>query len=271
VIITAAATAAQEGSATLDDVAAAVEGHAVLHPHAAGGVTVRDVTHDSRQAGPGVLFACRPGQHADGHDFAPEAVAAGSPALLVERPLPLDVPQLEVADVAGALGPVAARVQRHPSRELALCGVTGTNGKTTITYLLDAALRAGDHRTGVIGTVHTLVDGDPLPGVRTTPEAPDLQRLLRRMRDAEVTAVSMEVSSHGLALRRVDGTRFRVVMFTNLTQDHLDFHGDMDSYFAAKARLFTPAFADIAVINVDDPHGRRLADDTPLDVIAVSL
>jgi UDP-N-acetylmuramoyl-L-alanyl-D-glutamate--2,6-diaminopimelate ligase len=271
VIPTARTTAAQEESTTLGELAAAVEGHAVLHPPEGGAVSVDHVTHDSREAAPNVLFACRPGEHADGHEFAPLAVAAGSPALLVERPLPLTVPQLQVADVARALGPVAARVHRHPSRELVLCGVTGTNGKTTITYLLDAALRAAGHRTGVIGTVHTLVDGAPLPGVRTTPEATDLQRLLRHMRTAGVTAAAMEVSSHGLALWRVDGTRFAVVTFTNLTQDHLDFHGDMESYFLAKARLFTPDFATTAVINIDDPYGRRLAARTPLDVVAVSL
>jgi UDP-N-acetylmuramoyl-L-alanyl-D-glutamate--2,6-diaminopimelate ligase len=271
VIATADVTAAQEGPTTLDELIAAVEGRAVLHPPDAGAVTVHDVTHDSRDAAPGVLFACRPGEHADGHDFAPDAVAAGSPALLVERTLPLPVPQLEVEAVADALGPVAAQVHRHPSRELALCGVTGTNGKTTITYLLDAALRAGGHRTGVIGTVRTVVDGAPLPGLRTTPEGTDLQRLLRRMRAADVTAAAMEVSSHGLTLRRVDGTRFAVVVFTNLTQDHLDFHGDMESYFAAKARLFTPAFAHTAVINVDDPYGRRIAEVTDLDVVAVSV
>lgn len=230
---------------------------------------IRDVTHDSRDAAPGVLFACRPGQRVDGHDFAPAAVQAGSPALLVERPLDLPVPQLRVPSVADALGEVAAAVHGHPSRSLRLAGITGTNGKTTITYLLDSVLASAGHTTGVLGTVATRIAGRSVPGVRTTPEASDLQRLLRRMVDEGVTAASMEVSSHGLALRRVDGTRFAVAVFTNLTQDHLDFHADIEEYFAAKARLFIPRFTPTAVVNVDDPYGRRLADDCDIAVVRV--
>jgi UDP-N-acetylmuramoyl-L-alanyl-D-glutamate--2,6-diaminopimelate ligase len=233
-------------------------------------VRLVDITHDSRQAGPGVLFACRPGQRADGHDFAPHAVKAGSPALLVERHCDLAVPQIVVRSVADALGPAAAAIHRHPSRALLLLGVTGTNGKTTTTYLLESVLRAAGHVTGLIGTVHTLVAGQAVPGVRTTPESTDLQRLLRRMVDAEVTAAAMEVSSHGLALGRVDGTVFGATVFTNLSQDHLDFHADLEDYYAAKAKLFLPERTRVGVVNVDDPWGRRLAASTPVAVLRVS-
>jgi UDP-N-acetylmuramoyl-L-alanyl-D-glutamate--2,6-diaminopimelate ligase len=222
-------------------------------------IGVHDVTHDSRGAGPGILFACRPGRRSDGHDYAPAAVAAGSPALLAERPLPVDVPQLVVPSVAAALAPVAARVHGDPSADMLLCAVTGTNGKTTSAYLLESILRTAGHTTGLIGTVETRIACTAVPGMRTTPEATDLQRLLRRMVSAGVSAAAMEVSSHGLALGRVSGTRFAVALFTNLTQDHLDFHRDLEDYFAAKALLFTPAFTPVAVINVDDPFGRRLA------------
>ncbi|MGH8930925.1 MAG: UDP-N-acetylmuramoyl-L-alanyl-D-glutamate--2,6-diaminopimelate ligase [Egibacteraceae bacterium] len=222
-------------------------------------VRLADITHDSAQAGPGVLFACRPGQRHDGHTFAPEVVAAGSPALLCERTLPVIVPQILVRSVAEAMGPAAAAVHGHPSRDLRLIGVTGTSGKTTTTYLVESALRAASHVTGLIGTVTTLVAGREVQGVRTTPEATDLQRLLRDMVTSGVTGAAMEVSSHGLALGRVRGTRFAVAVFTNLGQDHLDFHRDFEDYFAAKARLFTPEFTPIAVVNVDDPWGRRLA------------
>ena len=233
-------------------------------------VVVRDVTHDSRQAGPGMLYACRPGEHADGHDFAPAAVAAGSPALLVQRVLDQPVPQLQVPSTAAALGPVAAEVHQHPSAAMTLCGITGTNGKTTTAYLLESILRAAGHRTGLIGTVQTLIAGQAVPGVRTTPEAPDVQRLLARMRNAAVTAAAMEVSSHGLALGRVAGTRFTVAVFTNLSQDHLDFHADLEDYFQAKALLFTSDYTKTAVINVDDPYGRRLAQTSDVELVALS-
>jgi UDP-N-acetylmuramoyl-L-alanyl-D-glutamate--2,6-diaminopimelate ligase len=237
--------------------------------HAAD-VGVSDVTHDSRDAAPGVLFACRPGQRTDGHDHAPQAVAAGSPALLVERALDLEVPQLQVPSVATAMGPVAAAVHGHPSAEMHLYGVTGTNGKTTSVYLLEAILAAAGHVTGVVGTVETRIAGEVVTGVRTTPESTDLQRLLRRMRDAGVTAAAMEVSSHGLALGRVHATRFAVALFTNLTQDHLDFHAGMEDYYAAKRSLFTREYTDLGVVNIDDAYGQRLADDADVPVVRVS-
>jgi UDP-N-acetylmuramoyl-L-alanyl-D-glutamate--2,6-diaminopimelate ligase len=256
-------------SIALHDVATAAPAGARVH--GAASTPVADVTHDSRGAGPGVLFACRPGRRADGHDFAPAAVAAGSPALLVERVLDLPVAQVEVPAVADALGPVAAAVHRHPSQELTVLGITGTNGKTTTAFLLEAALAVAGHTTGLLGTVETRVAGERVEGVRTTPEATDLQRLLRRMVDRAVTAVAMEVSSHGLALGRMAGTRVAVAGFTNLTQDHLDFHADLEDYFAAKARLFAPDLAERGVVVVDDDWGARLARAASVPVTTLSL
>jgi UDP-N-acetylmuramoyl-L-alanyl-D-glutamate--2,6-diaminopimelate ligase len=154
---------------------------------------------------------------------------------------------------------------------MALLGVTGTNGKTTTAYLLESVLATAGHTVGLIGTVETRIAGTRIPGLRTTPEATDLQRLLRRMRDAGVTGGAMEVSSHGLALGRVRATRFGAALFTNLTQDHLDFHRDMEDYYAAKRSLFDRSYTDVGVINVDDPYGARLAAETPIDVVGVSV
>ena len=254
----------------LDDVVVLTGGRPV-GPCPTTRVTIVDVTHDSRAAGPGVLFACRPGAIADGHEFAPDAVGRGAAALLVERALDLDVPQVLVDDVASQLGVVAASVHGDPTAALQVVGVTGTNGKTTCATLLDGVLSATGRRTGLIGTVETRIAGETVPGVRTTPESTDLQRLFHRMRDAGVTTVAMEVSSHGLALGRVNGTRFAVAVFTNLTHDHLDFHGSMERYYAAKARLFTPAFSATGVVDIDDDWGRRLAAEATIDVTTVSL
>jgi UDP-N-acetylmuramoyl-L-alanyl-D-glutamate--2,6-diaminopimelate ligase len=243
---------------------------------AAATAAITDVTHDSRAAGPGVLFAARPGALADGHAFVPAAVAAGSPAVLVERELPdLSVPQVVVPSVAEALGLAADVVHGHPTQALAVLGVTGTNGKTTTAYLLDAIWRATGRTTGLVGTVETRIADEPVDralggGGRTTPEASDLHRLFARMRDAGATAASIEVSSHGLALGRLNGVTFAAVLFTNLSQDHLDFHPDMEAYFQAKARLFTPAFAPLGVVTVDDRWGERLAATAPIDVWTLS-
>jgi UDP-N-acetylmuramoyl-L-alanyl-D-glutamate--2,6-diaminopimelate ligase len=225
-------------------------------------VEVDAVTHDSRAVAPGALFCCVPGATADGHDFAPEAVARGAVALLCERPLGLGVTEVLVADVRAAMGPAAAACYGHPSASLPVVGVTGTNGKTTTTWLLKAVLEAAGRPTGLIGT---------LSGARTTPEAPDLQARLAELRDEGARAVSMEVSSHALALHRVDGTRFAVAVFTNLGRDHLDFHESLEEYFAAKARLFTPELAEVAVVGVDDPHGRLLRDTARIPTRAYSL
>jgi UDP-N-acetylmuramoyl-L-alanyl-D-glutamate--2,6-diaminopimelate ligase len=199
----------------------------------------------------GALFCCVRGALADGHDFAAGAVDAGAVALLCERELPLSVAQAVVGDTRQAMGPVAATFHGDPSRALDVVGVTGTNGKTTTSHLLQSILEHAGRRAAVIGT---------LTGARTTPESTDLQTQLAALRDEGITAVAMEVSSHALAQHRVDGTWFRVAAFTNLSRDHLDFHHTMEDYFAAKASLFTPDRCALAVVNVDDPWGRRLAD-----------
>ena len=211
------------------------------------------VEFDSRKVGPGSLFCCVPGEHTDGHLFAGLAVRQGATGLLCDRPLDLPVTQIQVP--AGAVRPamaqVAAAFYGHPSRALTMVGVTGTNGKTTVTRLVGELLEHAGIRTGVIGT---------LDGARTTPESPDLQRRLHQFRSEDRAAVAMEVSSHALTQERVDAIVFDVAAFTNLSRDHLDHHGSMEAYFEAKADLFDPARSRVAVINVDDPWGRRLAD-----------
>jgi UDP-N-acetylmuramoyl-L-alanyl-D-glutamate--2,6-diaminopimelate ligase len=225
----------------------------------AGETAVTDVVLDTRTVTPGALFCCVPGARVDGHDLAPAALAAGAAALCVERPLDLAAPQLVVGSVRAALAPVAATFFGRPSRRLDLVGVTGTNGKTTTTFMLEAILRAAGLVPGLVGTVEVRIGPERRPVAHTTPEAPDLQRLLAEMADSGVQAAAMEVSSHGLDQGRVDQTRFRAAVFTNLTQDHLDYHPDLEAYFQAKRRLFTPAFSALAVVNTDDPYGRRLA------------
>ena len=228
---------------------------------------VGDVVLDTRKVAPGALFCCVPGARVDGHDLAGKALDAGAVALVVLRPLELKAPQLVVGRVRDALAPLAAAFFDHPSRRLDLVGVTGTNGKTTTTYLLEAIFRAAGRVPGVLGTVEVRVGDDRRPAIHTTPEAPDLQRLLAEMADSGVQAAAMEVSSHCLALHRVDGTRFKAAIFTNLTQDHLDFHADLDDYFLAKRRLFTPAFTPLGVVNLDDPHWRLLAGTAEVAVV----
>ena len=227
-----------------------------------GEVDVTGVAHDSRAVAPGDLFCCVRGEHADGHDHAAAAVGAGAVALLCERRLDLPIPQVVVPDVRAAMGPAAAAVHGNPSEHLVVIGVTGTNGKTTTVHLLSSILEHAGRRAEVIGT---------LTGARTTPEAPELQRRFAEFLAAGVEAVAMEVSSHALALHRVDGTRFRAAVFTNLSAEHLDFHATMEEYFQAKARLFTPELADAAVVNVDDPRGRLLRDAAVIPTRGFSL
>jgi UDP-N-acetylmuramoyl-L-alanyl-D-glutamate--2,6-diaminopimelate ligase len=236
-----------------------------------GGTAVTDVVLDTRKVGKGALFCCVPGSRVDGHDLAGDALAAGAAALCVERPLALDAPQLLVGSVRGVLPFLADAFFDRPSRRLDLVGVTGTNGKTTTTYMLEAIFRAAGRTPGVLGTVEVRLGEQRRPAVHTTPEAPDLQRLLAEMADAGVQAAAMEVSSHGLALHRVDATRFRAAVFTNLTQDHLDFHADLEDYFQAKRRLFTDAFTPLGVVNLDDPYGRRLAREAAVEVVTTGL
>lgn len=223
-------------------------------------VDVVSVVHDSREVAPGALFCCIPGARNDGHDYAAAAVAAGATALLVERMLPVDVPQARVESVRRALGPLSARFHGYPSQSLRVLGVTGTNGKTSTTYLLEAIARANNDRVGVIGTVEARIDGAGVPLHHTTPEATDLQALLARMRDTAIDTVAMEVSSHALDQHRVDGTRFAAVTFTNLTHDHLDYHATVEAYFEAKAALFDTRFSSRAAINIDDSYGVTLVE-----------
>jgi len=223
---------------------------------------IDDVGFDSRRPAPGSLFCCVPGAVTDGHDHAAEAVANGAVALLVERTLELDVPQIVVADVRAAMATAAAAVNGDPSRSMTVVGVTGTNGKTTTTHLVRNVLHAAGRRVEVLGT---------LSGARTTPEAPELQRRLAQWREEGVEVVAMEVSSHALDLHRVDEVRFDVAVFTNLSRDHLDHHRTMQDYFAAKARLFTPEFSRRAVVDLDDTHGRLLADAQQIPTDGYSL
>lgn len=244
-------------------------GAELLTRRASDVVDVTSVEHDSRSVSPGALFGCIPGDATDGHDHAAAAVAAGAVALLVERPLDLDVPQLQVASVRVVLGPVAAAVEGDPSRHMVVVGITGTNGKTSTTLLLESVFGAAGLRPGVVGTLGTRIAGEQHPGARTTPEAPDLQRSLAMMRASGVEAVAMEVSSHALEQHRVHGTWFTATCFTNLSHEHLDYHGTLDAYFEAKAALFTPGLTSAAAVNVDDSYGRRLHErliDGPLDV-----
>jgi UDP-N-acetylmuramoyl-L-alanyl-D-glutamate--2,6-diaminopimelate ligase len=239
---------------------------------------IQGITHDSRRVKPGDLFLCVPGQKMDGHHFLARAAECGAVAAVVERAdgLGVDLPLLVVPSTRAVMGPLSAAVHGHPSRAFTLVGVTGTNGKTTTSLLVEALFRAAGCRTGVIGTLGARIGDRELPGDRTTPEAPELQALFAEMAGADVRAVAMEVSSHALALDRTLGAEFDVGVFTNLTQDHLDFHETLEAYFEAKTRLFTgyPArsakpFA--AVLNLDDPYGQRLRNQSRGRIITYGI
>ncbi len=226
-----------------------------------GRIEISDVTYDSRRVTEGALFFCVRGARADGHDLAPAAVAAGAAALVVERPLDVAVPQLVVEDVRAAMAVGADAFFDAPTQQLQVAGVTGTNGKTTTAFLLRSILEAAGRRTGLVGTVEWVIGGESRSAPHTTPEAIDLQRLLREMVDSGDSAVVLEASSHGSHFRRLDRVRFDALVFTNLTQDHLDLHADMEDYFQAKRRLFTGVAPVPAAVNVGDPYGRRLAEE----------
>ncbi len=233
-------------------------------------VEVLDLAYDARHVTPGAAFFCVPGARADGHDFASQAVSNGAVALVVERRLPIDVPQLVVPDARAAMARAADELFGRPTEALQVAGVTGTSGKTTTSFLLYAILAAAGRRPGLLGTVEARVGGERRGVVRTTPEAIDLQRLFREMLDAGDRSCAMEASSHASELHRLDRVRFAVLVFTNLSQDHLDFHGDMESYFQAKRRLFLTEPRPRAVVNVGDEYGRRLAAELP-DAVTFSI
>ena len=256
---------------TLLDAASSVAGAEIRDVSVHGGTVIRDVAFDSRSVVPGALFFCVPGAVVDGHEFALLASEAGAAALVVERWLDLEVPQVRVASVRHAMGPMSAVLFGRPAESMVMVGITGTNGKTTVTYLLESIFDAAGMASGVIGTTGGRIEGEAVALARTTPEAPDLHRLLARMRDAGVRAVALEVSSHALAQDRVDGIVFDVAMFTNLSQDHLDYHPSMEAYFAAKARLFTPEHARRAVINTDDRWGSRLLEAMSVPVMTFAV
>jgi len=223
---------------------------------------VTDLAYDTRAVVPGALFFCVPGARVDGHDFAPEAMERGAAALVVERPLEAAVPQLVVPSARAAMAIAADEFFERPTEDLLLAGITGTTGKTTTSFLLWSIFEAAGMEPGLIGTIESRVGGEARPAVRTTPEAIDLQRTFRAMLDAGDRSCAMEATSHGSELGRLERVRFQALAFTNLSQDHLDFHESMDRYFEAKRRLFTehePAPA--AAVNVGDDWGRGLAGE----------
>ena len=230
-------------------------------------VLVSGVAHDSRTVSSGDLFFCVPGEKTDGHAFAAEAARRGAAALCVERPLGLGLPEVVVSDARLAMARMSAAFFGHPADDLLLLGVTGTNGKTTTAFLLESILRADGRTTGLIGTIETRVAGARKPGVRTTPESLDLHRLFLEMKRAGVEAVAMEVTSHALVLQRVEGLRFAAAAFTNLSQDHLDFHTDMEDYFCAKRSLFVPERVRAGAVNIDDPYGVALMAATTVPCV----
>ena len=223
-------------------------------------VEIADLAYDSRAVPPGALFFCVPGERSDGHDFADRAVKEGASALVVQRPVPARVPQIVVTDVREAMARAAAEFFGRPTTQLDVAAVTGTNGKTTTSFLLHSILEAAGRKPGLLGTIESRVGSERRPAIRTTPEAIDLQRTFREMLDAGNLSVALEATSHGSEQKRLLDVRFAVLVFTNLSQDHLDFHGTMEAYFDAKRRLFLDGLPPAAV-NVGDPYGKQLADE----------
>ena len=238
-------------------------------------VIVRGMSMDSRRVQPGDLYACVPGLQVDGHDFAEKAIAAGAVALVVERFLPLEIPQVRVTNVRQVLGRLAATVYDQPSDQLELVGVTGTNGKTTITYLIEKIGAKHGKKVGLIGTLGARIDGREIPGERTTPEAIDVQKLLGDMVAVGVSLAVMEVSSHAMDLGRVSGCEFDVGIFTNLTQDHLDYHKTMEDYLHAKSSLFSNLVGKkqpkLSILNGDDGAFIKLSQASAAPVVSYGI
>ncbi len=238
-------------------------------------ITITGITLDSRKVAPGDIYVCIPGLSMDGHDFAESAIKAGARALVVQRYLPIDIPQLKVTDTRQVVGYLAARLYDNPSHQLSLVGVTGTNGKTTVTHLIEKIARHKEQKTGIIGTLGAKIGDKELPGQHTTPESTDIQKLLREMVLEDVEMAVMEVSSHALDLGRVNGCVFRAAIFTNLSQDHLDYHKNMDDYLNAKGLLFSGIDKEdknkFAVINADDPASDYLKRITPCSVFTYGV
>lgn len=239
-----------------------------------GDATVYGITHDSRSVQPGDLYVALLGANSHGIDFVDEAIANGAVAIASDsRGAAISnqkgIPAIELSNAREDMAKLAAEVYGHPERKLSITGVTGTNGKTTTTHILRSVFIDAGKRVGVIGTLGTYLDDDHLPGARTTPESTDLYATLALMVERGITHVFMEVSSHALTLSRVLGIKFDVAIFTNLTQDHLDFHGSMDNYFAAKALLFTPEYSNQAVICIDDSWGVKLSAQAKIPVITI--
>jgi len=228
-------------------------------------IEISNLAHDTREVRAGTLFFCVPGFTRDGHAFAPEALERGAVALVVERPLGLGVPEVVVGSVRAAMAPAAARFHGDPTASLPVVGITGTNGKTTTAFLVRGLLEAAGRQCGLLGTVTSFVGGVQRPTVRTTPEAIELQATFAEMLTGGDEACAIEVSSHALALHRADAIHWAVAVFTNLSQDHLDFHTDMEDYYLAKRRLFDAAAGGTAVcvVTVDDAYGERLAAELP--------
>ncbi len=234
-----------------------------------GDVEITSVTYDSRKVVPGSLFCCLVGLVSDGHTFAGQAVDKGACALIVERALPVDVPQLIVHDGRKAMALAAACFYGHPEREMTMLGVTGTNGKTSTTYMVKSIAEHVGKKVGLIGTIQNMIGDEVIETGHTTPESADLFALLRRMADEGVDLVVMEVSSHALAQDRVYGIRYHIALFTNLTQDHLDYHKTFENYLSAKKQLFSQC--DVAIINHDDPYAERIMDGLSCPIYTIGI
>ena len=234
---------------------------------------ITGITHNSREVLPGDIYVALPGANHHGSEFIQDAIERGAIAIASDDlgldKVPANFPNIKLTKPRADMATLASRTYGHPDQKLKIVGVTGTNGKTSVTHMLQSLFTNFGFRVGVIGTVGTYIAGEHISGVRTTPESTDLFAILAKMVEAEVSHVFMEVSSHALVMHRVDGVKFSHAVFTNLSQDHLDFHGTMENYFAAKAKLFTPNFANAAVICIEDDWGQKLAALTELPTVTV--